>query len=94
MSLWSTFNIYPDTIVVGDFPECDTKDFPHSTTKFFKLGLGLCWHDINTPTGSYSEECSTISSGDIVVLEMQGYYGSGWIKTWFHSWPMVDTFWL
>ncbi len=90
-SSWHTTNNYPSSIGVGNFPNCDTEYFDHSATKFFKLGLGLCWHDISTPSGSWSEDCSYIQSGDLAIVEIQGYYGSGWIKTWYNSVPMVDS---
>ena len=51
----------------------------------------LCYHDWSTTTGSISESCTSIHSGDIVILTSEGFYEDN-LMYW--PFPMTDSFWL
>ncbi len=40
--------------------------------------------------GSFAESCDNVRERDAVVLKVQGYYESGWIKEWYGSVPMLE----
>ena len=51
----------------------------------------VCYHNWSTTTGSVSENCSAIQTGDIVILTSEGFYEDGLM---FWPYPMTDSFWL
>ncbi|WP_179371046.1 hypothetical protein [Nitrosopumilus ureiphilus] len=56
----------------------------------FNPGQG-CYHDWQTTTGSINESCTGLQSGDIVILNSEGFYEDS-LTYW--PYPMSDSFWL